>query len=112
MKLVDATLILRAAGELIFDSQIRHSITWESIVCICIGTVYLFLPMNKILDFFHEEKFRAEEKPYSEVKTKFIENYHTMHPLYAQEKYALISGVDLTAHLISMSHKCIMNNDG
>lgn len=53
MKLVDATLILRAAGELIFDSQIRHAITYESIVCLVIGAVYLFLPMDDIIEFFH-----------------------------------------------------------
>lgn len=83
MKLVDATLVLRAAGELIFDAQIRNEITYESVVCIIIGGIYLFLPMDDIIEFFHEEKFRAQEKPYAEVKAKFIENYHTMHPLYA-----------------------------
>ncbi len=54
IKLIDFTLVLRAAGELIFDSQIRSSTTWESIVCLIIGVLYLLLPMNRILDFFHE----------------------------------------------------------
>lgn len=53
MKLVDATLFLRAIGEIIFDAQIRDGVSWESIVCACIGGVYLFLPMNGILAFFH-----------------------------------------------------------
>lgn len=46
MKLMDLTLIFRAAGEIIFDSQIRSAICFESIVCICIGGVYMLLPMN------------------------------------------------------------------
>lgn len=61
--------------------------------------------MDHIIEFFHEEKFRAEEKLYSEVKSKFIENYHTLHPLYAQEKYALISGIDLTTQVFEVSNK-------
>lgn len=56
--------------------------------------------MDDILAFFHEEKFRAEEKPYREVKSTFIENYHTLHPLYAKERYALISGVDIMTQII------------
>ncbi len=49
MKLIDASLLLRAVGEFVFDSQIRDSTTYESIICICIGAVYLALPMNKVL---------------------------------------------------------------
>lgn len=49
MKLLDLTLILRPAGELIFDSQIREGYSWESIACLCVGVVYVFLPMNHIL---------------------------------------------------------------
>lgn len=99
MKLVDATLFLRAAGEIIFDVQIRNGAGWESVLCACIGAVYLFLPMDDILTFFHEEKFRAEEKPYREVKATFIENYYTMHPLYAKERYALISGMEIVTQV-------------
>ncbi len=72
MKLVDATLIFRSLGEIIFDSQIRNGFSWESILCLCIGVVYICLPMDEVLEFFHEEKFRAEEKPYSEVKATFV----------------------------------------
>lgn len=49
VKLLDLTLILRPAGELIFDSQIREGYSWESIACLCVGVVYVFLPMNHIL---------------------------------------------------------------
>lgn len=57
LKLLDFTLVLKPIGELIFDSQIRHSVQAESIVLLCIGTLYLVLPMDKILDFFHKEEF-------------------------------------------------------
>lgn len=72
MKLIDATLLFRAIGEIIFDVQIRDGAVWESIACACVGAVYLFLPMDDILTFFHEEKFKTEEKPYREVKSSFI----------------------------------------
>jgi hypothetical protein len=60
LKLLDFTLILKPAGELIFDSQIRDDITYESIVCICVGFVYILLPIDLILDFVHSEKFNLE----------------------------------------------------
>ena len=59
MKLLDFSLMLRSIGELIFDSQIRNGVTWQSIVCLIIGIVYVILPMDSILNFFHEEKFKS-----------------------------------------------------
>ena len=59
IKLIDFTLVLRPTGKLIFDSQIRSAIAWESIVCLILGVIYLLLPMDSILDFFHEEKFKS-----------------------------------------------------
>ncbi len=53
IKLIDFTLVLRPTGKLIFDSQIRSAITWESIVCLILGVIYLLLHMDRILDFFH-----------------------------------------------------------
>lgn len=97
IKLVDFTLVLRAAGELIFDSQIRSATTWESIVCLVLGVIYLLLPMDSILDFFHEEKFKTQERTYKEVQTKFIENYTTLHPLFASERAAIVTGIDLVS---------------
>lgn len=44
------------------------------------------------------------------MKSKFIENYHTMHPLYAQEKYALISGIDLTTQVFEVSRNFLMTD--
>jgi hypothetical protein len=59
--------------------------------------------MDDILGFFHEEKFRADEKPYREVKASFINNYHTLHPLYAMERYALISGADVLSRMVNVN---------
>ena len=59
MKLLDFSLMLRSIGELIFDSQIRNGVAWQSIVCLILGVVYVLLPMDSILGFFHEEKFKS-----------------------------------------------------
>jgi hypothetical protein len=59
MKLLDFSLMLRSIGELIFDSQIRSGVAWQSIVCLILGVIYVILPMDSILDFFHEEKFKS-----------------------------------------------------
>ena len=60
LKLLDFTLILRSIGTLIFDSEIRDGVNGVSIAFVCIGFIYLILPMNSILDFFHEEQFQQE----------------------------------------------------
>lgn len=65
VKLLDATLILRAVGEIIFDSQVRNGVTWESYVCLVIAVVYILLPMDTLLALFHGEKFKFEQKLYS-----------------------------------------------
>lgn len=111
MKLIDATLLFRSVGEIIFDAQIRDGVSWEPIMCICIAGVYLLLPLNDILEFFHEQKFRAEEKPYKEVKHTFIENYHTMHPLYAKERYALIRGIGIMGTLTNITNFANISNN-
>jgi hypothetical protein len=59
MKLLDFSLMLRSIGELIFDSHIRNGVAWQSIVCLILGFIYVILPMDSVLDFFHEEKFKS-----------------------------------------------------
>jgi hypothetical protein len=73
MKLLDATLILRAIGEIIFDSQIRNGVSWQSYVCLGVGVLYCCLPMETLLAVFHGEKFRCDPRPYSEAKKEFID---------------------------------------
>lgn len=83
MKLIEASLVLRCAGEIFFDLQLRTGgATWQSVLCLCIGLVYLFAPMDDLISYFHEEKFKPEEKLYDEVKDYFMENYRNMHPLF------------------------------
>ncbi len=67
LKLLDITLIMKPAGEIIFDSGIRDHIQIESIVLTAIAIVYICLPMDSILEFFHSESFEQEEKTFAEV---------------------------------------------
>lgn len=57
MKLLDFSLLARPLGEIVFDSQIRTSYSVESIVLASIAFIYLLIPIDDILAFFHSEKF-------------------------------------------------------
>jgi hypothetical protein len=83
MKLLDATLIMRCVGELIFDKMIRESWTWGSMICLFISVIYFLLPMDRVLSYVHSESFNEEQKSYKEVKHRFIENYITLNPLFS-----------------------------
>jgi hypothetical protein len=89
LKLLDIALIMRPIGSLIFDFQIKDRYTIESIVCASVAFVYILLPMDKILECFHKEEFFLEEKPYREVKERFVSNYKTLHPIIAHKKILL-----------------------
>lgn len=50
MKLLDLTLVLKPAGELLFDVQMRSSTGLiSSVVMIVIGFIYFILPLDKII---------------------------------------------------------------
>ena len=51
-----------------------------------LATIYLVLPLDSILEFFHPEKFKTEEKTYEEVQSHFKETYQTLHPIYSLKK--------------------------
>lgn len=51
--LLEFVLVLKPAGELIFDSLLRHNWHVMSVVELCIGFTYLLLPISQILKFFH-----------------------------------------------------------
>jgi hypothetical protein len=105
MKLIEISLILRCVGEIFFDVQLRGSgTTWLSILCLCIGTLYVFLPTDDILNFFHEEKFMPEWRLYDEVRDKFIENYRNMHPLFVREREARVHNAELVSNE-QLSHR-------
>ena len=58
LKLMDFTLIMKPIGEMIFDAGIRDGVNPESIVLTCVAFIYILLPMDKVLEFFHEETFK------------------------------------------------------
>lgn len=60
MSLLEFSLILECSGEIFFDMQIRYEYSIVSIVCLILGTIYLLLPKNDILSYFHNEKFHKE----------------------------------------------------
>lgn len=53
MKLLDFSLLAKPLGEIIFDSQIRSSFTITSLVLCGIALLYLVLPIDDYLDYFH-----------------------------------------------------------
>jgi len=46
------------------------------------GLIYLVLPMNKILSFFHEEKFLEVQQQYESVRDSFTLTYQNLNPIY------------------------------
>ena len=60
LRMLDLTLFLRGIGEILFDKKMRHDFNVASVVFVVIGGLYFILPINKILGFFHEEKFLPE----------------------------------------------------
>ncbi len=96
MKLIEISLVLRCVGEVYFDARLREGGTsWQSVVCLCIGMIYLLAPTDEIINFFHEEKFKPEERLFDEVKHTFIENYRNIHPLFLRERDAKVHNVAL-----------------
>lgn len=53
LKLLDLTLMMKPLGEIIFDSSIRDGVDISSIIMLCVGVVYFFLPMDNIIKFFN-----------------------------------------------------------
>ena len=69
-----------------------------------IGFIYLILPSNKILQFFHDEKFKNEEKKYSDVEPFFKETYQTLHPIYSFKKEnqdRILLGFQIVSNLLN-----------
>ena len=53
LKLLDISLIMKPAGELIFDESIRQNYAVESIVLLIIGFLYCLLPVGWIQSKTH-----------------------------------------------------------
>ena len=75
MKLLDFTLVCKPVSEIIFDCQLRDSYNITSLIMLSIGFVYLLLPVDQILEYFHPEKFNNEEKSLQDVEKNFRETY-------------------------------------
>jgi hypothetical protein len=103
LRMLDITLILPPIGAMIFDSQIRDGWDASSIVFICVAFVYIVLPMNDILEYFHEEKFELDRHSYTKIKHKFNETYMTLNPLSSRSEKIytkLHSKIDAQAKII------------
>lgn len=53
LRLLDMTIVLRVMGEIIFDYQIKHTVSYFSIGCLVCAIAFQFLPMGKILDMIN-----------------------------------------------------------
>lgn len=82
---LDFTLVLKPVGELIFDYQLRHTFSINSLIMLCIGVVYMLLPLNMILEWVNHENFEPESKTFKEAKDSFPETYFTLYPIYRNE---------------------------
>ena len=65
LNLLEWALIFKPGGELIFDWLIRSEWNVVPVVEICIGLLYVLLPMRRIIDFFHHESFKCDLKTYT-----------------------------------------------
>jgi len=86
LKLLDVSLMMKPAGELIFDSFIRDGYHISSIVCLLIGGLYCIFPVDWLIDKMHRERFNLHEMSYQEAKSGFVANYNMLHPIYSLKK--------------------------
>lgn len=56
-KLLEISLLLQPAGEILFDLQLRQYLSVSSIAMLGVALMYLLLPADKLLDWFFHEKF-------------------------------------------------------
>lgn len=82
---LDLTLIFKPAGELIFDSHLRDTLSISSLVMLIVGIVYMLLPLNAILNWAHFEYFEPETETYEAKKNSFPETYFTLYPIQREE---------------------------
>ena len=84
MTLLELTLVFRPIGELIFDSHLRSATHPISFVFLITGILYMLVPWNYFLRKVTQEKFKLNPKKFQDVRYKFTETYHTMHPIYKE----------------------------
>jgi hypothetical protein len=52
--MLDLTLILIPIGEMIFDGAIRSEWHYQSLACLFIGLLYVIIPVNNLIQYFHD----------------------------------------------------------
>lgn len=83
--LLDFTLFWRFLGELIFDIQIRDGAKTLTIIFLVLSIVYMFIPWQSFLECVNNEKFKLNEKRFSDEKHRFNDdNYKIYHPIYRE----------------------------
>lgn len=86
MKLLDFTLLCKPVGEIIFDAQIRDSYCITSIIMSAVAILYLVLPIDDFLNYFHPEKFNTEPRDFEQAQRFFKDTYQTLHPIFSLKK--------------------------
>lgn len=81
--MLDLTLILKPVGELVFDSQIRSTWTYESICMIFLGFVYVLLPKDKLLDIINGEKFKLNRENFTQIESSRLQAYNQLNDDHA-----------------------------
>lgn len=76
--MLDLTLILKPVGELVFDSQIRSSWTYESVFMIFIGIIYVLLPKDKLLNMINGEKFKLNHENFTQIENSRLQVYNQL----------------------------------
>lgn len=86
LNMLDFTLVLRVAGEILFDIQIRDGAHLFSWICLGVALLYQFLPIESIINFFNHETFKSESMRYPEASQKFTSTYYDEHVLFSHIK--------------------------
>jgi hypothetical protein len=60
-----------------------------------VGIVYMIIPVDAIMVFFHDEKFRLEQKSFEQVQYDFIETYNTLHPVLGRDASKALKVISL-----------------
>ncbi len=48
---------------------------------IVVAFVYIIMPIDKIINLVNPENFHLSSQTYDEIKFKFKDNYHSLHPI-------------------------------
>lgn len=54
LALVDLVILFKPAGELLFDNLLRKDWAVASVVELCIAAVYMIVPKDRLLEYFHD----------------------------------------------------------